>query len=684
MKRLKSLSHNALLAVAGGGLLALVLLPIAAFAIDELRANGEVARNVTAAGVDLGGLGSDDALRALRNYETELGSTPVSFRVADSVFEIMPSELELDIDEEAILEIAMEQRRDSGFLSRFGDWFGSFSDQIELTIPVTFDADRLDDMLDDWEQEAINNPAYEGGLIISEGRVLPDYPRAGEGIDRTAAQASALAVVQTLQRRTATLETRNLRPVITEKEIDDAVARATRIIDSPIVLQANDPEFEVEFPPQTLAQALVTEVRATDPARVDLSFTQAPIARVLEPLRETIEQPPRDAEFLIDEDDAVTLRPSRPETLLDVAAVVDRVFDVADRGGSTGTFPFAEGVQAEFTTEMAEAMGEITKVSSFTTEHSCCEPRVTNIQTMAKAVDNTIVMPGEEFDLNGHVGERTEAKGYVPAPMILRGEVVDSVGGGVSQFATTIYNAMFFGCYQDITHKPHSFYFSRYPEGREATVSWGGPELVFKNDTQSILIVKTAFTSRSITVKMFGNTGGRECTAGLGDRYRYTDPPVEYEADESLPPGTEVEKTSGTRGWTIDIFRFIIYPDGTDETEAWSHRYQPRPKVIKAHPCDLEGAASPCLIKIPDVTGLRPGKASSTLETWTFVSSRENVDVDDAALDGRVVSQSPAAGLRHARGATVTIQIGRFVDDGGGGGGGGGNQGDTFDTLGLQ
>ncbi|MCP3974948.1 MAG: PASTA domain-containing protein [bacterium] len=682
MKRLKSLSRNALVAVAGGGLLALLLLPIVVFAIDELRANGEVARNVTAAGVDLGGLGSDDALEALQAYETELGSTPVDFRVADSVFEVFPSDLGLDIDEESILDAAMEQRRESGFLSRFGDWFGSFGDQIDLAVPVTFDSDRLDDLFAGWEQEAINNPAYEGGLIISEGRVLPDYPRAGEGIDRPAAQAAALAAIQTLDHRPTTLITRNLEPLITQGDIDDAVERATRIIDSPIVLQANDPEFEVEISPEVLARALVTEVHAIESARIDLSFSQTPISRVLQPLRETIEQPPRNAEFLIDEEDNVTVAPSRPQTLLDIDAVVDRVFDVADRGGSTGTFPFAFGVDAEFTTEMAEAMGEITRVSSYTTEHPAGEPRVINIQTMAKAVDGAIVMPGEEFDLNGHVGERTEAKGYVPAPMILRGEVVDSVGGGVSQFATTIYNTMFFGCYQDITHKPHSFWFSRYPEGREATVSWGGPELVFKNDTESILIIKTAFTSRSITVKMFGNTGGRECTAGIGDRYRYVDPPVEYEADETLPPGTEVEESAGTRGWTIDVFRFVIYQDGTDETQAWSHRYVPRPKKIRAHPCDLEGAANPCLIKVPDVTGLKAGKAKSTIATWTFVAATETVTVEDEALDGKVVSQTPAAGKPHARGATVTIQIGEFVDDGGGGGGG--NQGDQGDQFGLQ
>lgn len=665
VKQFLNLSRTAQLGAIGAGVLALLLLPVSIFIVDEVRANGEVARNVVAGEVDLSGLGHDDALAALQAYEEALATTPLTYQVAASSFELLPRALDVDIDEDAILALAMEQRRQKGFFGRLADWFESFGETVELRVPVTYNPDRLDDQVDEWEQQAINNPAFEGGLVVADGRVLPEYPQPGEGINRTAAQSATAVAVQSLQRRPVRLLTQQIEPLLSPSDIDAAVERASRIIDSPIVLQANDPEVEIEFPATALAEALVAEVRSTVPARVDLSFSSVPIGRLLEQHRELIEQPPRDAEFLIDEDDQVTLRPSRPQTLLDVDLVVDRLFDVADRGGSSGTFPFAEGIEAEFTTEMAEAMGPITKVSEFTTEHPCCQDRVTNIQTMAKAVNGAIVMPGEEFDLNGHVGERTREKGYVPAPQIFEGEIVDAVGGGVSQFATTLYNAMFFGCYEDVEHKAHSYYFSRYPEGREATVSWGGPELIFRNDTESILIIKTAFTSRSITVKMFGNTGGRECTAGLGDRYRYTDPPIEYEADPTLPPGTEVEARHGTRGWTIDIFRYIHFPDGADETQVWSHRYLPSPTIIRAHPCDFDGAPDPCMVVVPDVVGEKPAKATGRLETWGFTVVRETVQVEDEAQHNRVIAQTPAGGAEHAQGGSVTIQIGEFVEDGG-------------------
>ena len=181
---------------------------------------------------------------------------------------------------------------------------------------------------------------------------------------------------------------------------------------------------------------------------------------------------------------------------------------------------------------------------------------------MADAVDGTVVWPGETFSLNEHVGQRTTEKGYVPAPMILRGELVDDVGGGVSQFATTFYNAVFFGCYEDVEHTPHSYYFSRYPEGREATISWTFPDLKFRNDTNAVVVIDTSYTSSSITVSFLGNNGGRTCESRTSERFNPTEPAVEYVSDGGLNPGTEIVDQSGWGGFSVTITRIMTTPDG--------------------------------------------------------------------------------------------------------------------------
>ena len=262
------------------------------------------------------------------------------------------------------------------------------------------------------------------------------------------------------------------------------------MIDSPVTLTAEDPDLAVEFDVDLLAANLVSDVPEGEPARMVLGFDEEGLAEFLDPRRDEIERQPRDARFVVQSDGTVALQESRRGMLLDVPLVAEALA-VASGGSDRGAFPFAQGDRPEFTTAEAEAMGPISQVSFFATDYSCCEPRVTNIQTIAAAVTDTIVWPGETFSLNDLVGPRTEEKGYVLAPQILQGEFVDAVGGGVSQFATTFYNAIFFGCYEIVEHTPHSFYFSRYPEGREATISWPSPDVVFRNDSDALILIKS-------------------------------------------------------------------------------------------------------------------------------------------------------------------------------------------------
>ena len=106
-----------------------------------------------------------------------------------------------------------------------------------------------------------------------------------------------------------------------------------------------------------------------------------------------------------------------------------------------------------------------------------------NIHRGADLLNNTIVEPGATFSLNDTLGPRTAERGFVVAP-VFYGEFTEDVGGGVSQLATTVFNAVFFGGYEDVYHKPHTIYISRYPMGREATVNYPSVDLKFRNNTK--------------------------------------------------------------------------------------------------------------------------------------------------------------------------------------------------------
>ncbi|MCB1246843.1 MAG: VanW family protein [Acidimicrobiia bacterium] len=194
-------------------------------------------------------------------------------------------------------------------------------------------------------------------------------------------------------------------------------------------------------------------------------------------------------------------------------------------------------------------------VSEFTTYHPANEARNININLIADMVDGAVVMPGEVFSLNDHVGERTTEKGFVAAGAISGGVVFccdhpANIGGGTSQFTTTLYNAVFFGAYDDWYHRPHSLYFSRYPVVREATLGYPGPDLQFRNDTAFPVTIRTSHTATSVTVQLWGDNEDRKVST-------WTDGVV-----------------SSSRGGQATVYRTITYANGTSATESWTHTYK--------------------------------------------------------------------------------------------------------------
>jgi hypothetical protein len=172
--------------------------------------------------------------------------------------------------------------------------------------------------------------------------------------------------------------------------------------------------------------------------------------------------------------------------------------------GATGPFGLAAR-PADDPSLVAWADGSaiVEKVSEFTTPHDCCEARVQNIQRMADILRGVYLVPGETLSLNEFVGPRTVENGFVAAGAIRQGHLTQEIGGGVSQFATTIFNAAYFAGMDFEEYRSHTLYFSRYPYGREATISNPAPDLAMTNTTDFPILIWTSYTDQSITVSMY-------------------------------------------------------------------------------------------------------------------------------------------------------------------------------------
>lgn len=172
--------------------------------------------------------------------------------------------------------------------------------------------------------------------------------------------------------------------------------------------------------------------------------------------------------------------------------------------GARGPFPLpARPTDDPALIAWADGSAIVEKVGEFTTPHACCETRVENIHRIADIVRGVYLIPGETLSLNDFVGPRTVENGFFPAGAIRQGHLIQEVGGGVSQFATTIFNAAYFAGMDFEEYRSHSIYFSRYPYGREATISNPAPDLVMTNTTDYPILIWTSYTEQSITVTMY-------------------------------------------------------------------------------------------------------------------------------------------------------------------------------------
>jgi len=175
----------------------------------------------------------------------------------------------------------------------------------------------------------------------------------------------------------------------------------------------------------------------------------------------------------------------------------------------------------------------------------------------------------------------------VPAPTIEEGEMVDTIGGGISQFATTMFNAVFHGGYDIIERQPHTYYFARYPMGHEATLSYPKPDLIFRNDTEAGLLIKCEYGKTFIRVKLYGDNGGRKVRAKVSRRTNIKEPPVELIANPELDPDEEKVKEAGALGWTVVVARVITFADGSKREEKRRVVYNPRVRRVEVHPCRI-------------------------------------------------------------------------------------------------
>jgi vancomycin resistance protein YoaR len=415
---------------------------------------------------------------------------------------------------------------------------------------------------------AVAVPARDARLDISAGEdgvtVVPS--RDGTTID---AVALARAVEQSVARGTAYAGPVPMKAVPPQVSTADAESRAgvaAMYLARPVTLRYR--ERTVVLSPREMAGMLSVNKRA-DADIYPLTFRNERAAARLHELFSWAETPPVDAGIKVYPEGGITITPSKAGEVLDMKVLLEDLDDTALGGGLRSVFVALKPAMPTLTSDDVETMGLAALGAQFVTYFDARNTtRAGNIALAAKLVDGSVVEAGQTFSLNAAMGPRTTNRGFDYAPVIAADGVLrQGVGGGICQYATTLFNAVLLAGLPIVEREAHSLYISHYPIGRDATVAWGAIDFKFRNDTDKPLMIRSWVEGDHLTVAIVGKTG-REATFKTGPFYDIqrpthgkSDPRVIYDAD--LGPGV-VRWERGIDGHSVKVERTVRDAQGKE------------------------------------------------------------------------------------------------------------------------
>jgi vancomycin resistance protein YoaR len=537
---------------------------------------GRLATGIRVAGVPVGGMAPSKALALLQARSDRLQSVPVTFVAGARRFSIRPEELDVTSDWQGAVESAAA--KGDGFMVLRG-----FKRLVLKLRPldieprvtaydaaVAYEVGQL--------AAKIDRPHVEATLVRRGLEIDAVHGQTGELLDRVAATQLIVDSLAGFSRDPVELPVRTDQPSITVADLAPTRLLARRVLSAPVALGRGS--AAIAIPTTQLAKML--QLPAGGLGQLVLGGRAADT--YFSHLDRKLRHPPRDAGFRVD-GSHVTIVASKPGLAVDVPRTAASVLAAAERRTHRVAHLAEALVQPARTTADARAMGITGLVGSYETFFGGIPNRIHNVELVAHLIDGKLVAPGATFSFNETTGERTAAKGFVEAPVIINGELQTALGGGICQVSTTTFNAAYEAGLPITARTNHALYISHYPLGRDATVNYPDTDLKFVNDTSHWMLVRTFVTYSSLVVSIFGAPQHRRIVSETAPLRVVKPPPLKKTIDKSLKPGERVVDDPGVPAMSTWVRRRVYSPDGKllyDST--WYSNYVASPKLVRIGP----------------------------------------------------------------------------------------------------
>ncbi|WP_225220279.1 VanW family protein [Oerskovia merdavium] len=521
----------------------------------------KVPPETTVAGVEVGGLDRTSAVSALEKGLGGRAKEPITLQAGEATTTLDPAAAGLAFDAQATAD-----ELTSFSMSPVQLWKQLFGGEEELPV-TTVDKTKLAAQVAEVEA-SLNVEPVDGSVVFTDGQ--PTATPALDGAEVVADEATTIIESSWLTAaQPLDLPTDPIAPAITQAETDAALAQATTLVSAPVTVEVGGQRAELS--PDVLAEAAA--FNAAD-GSLQLTLDGATLLEAVVDGTDDLLNAAADAKFVF-VNGAPVIEGGAPGTTIDPAALSAAVATAGTGTERTATVELVESDPAQSVAAL-EALGVKEKVSEFSTPLTNDAQRTENLRVGASKVNGTLVLPGETFSLTETLSPITKAGGYFSAGIVQDGKHVDGIGGGLSQMATTTYNAGFFAGLDDVEHRQHSYWFSRYPAGREATIFVGSIDMKFKNDTPYGVLMQSWVGGGELHVAIW-STKYYEVQTSEGEKRNVVQPTTVTHSGADCVP-----QPKGNPGFTITTPRKVLL-DGKvvkDEKNTWT--YKPDNQVVCA------------------------------------------------------------------------------------------------------
>ncbi len=551
-----------------------VLLLVLAAGVVFAGSSSRIAAGVRVADVNVAGMTAAEAAAVLEKEAARHASVPVEFTAAGERFAVRPRDLDARVDWGAA---AAEARARGSWPLPFRGLkrvaLRLFGANVEPVADV-YDP-RLAHELDRVARK-VDRPGQNAAIVLRglEPAIAPH--RDGRTLDRREAGDVVARAVAQFDRRPVALPVRVGPPSVTADELQPVLEQVRTALSAPVRFGWKDAHWLVE--PKQLAGLLELPAEG----RRDLRIGGRTAERYFGVLSRAVDRKPKEASFAVAEDGRVRVVASASGRTLDVEATGKALLAAALSEERREAELVVRSVEPRLTTERARALEATRVLASYATPLSGTADRITNLRRAVSLVNGTILGPGETFSFNEVVGARTPKRGFKKAPTIVEREYKDAVGGGVSQVATTIFNAAWEAGLRITARTAHTLYIDRYPLGRDATVNYPDVDLRFVNDTGNWIYVLGENDDAGITISLLGAPTKRRVVSEPGELVETAPPEVESVPDPTLFVGQTLVVEEGQPAREIEVKRTVFEGDEVLYRETWRTTYLSEPEIVRA------------------------------------------------------------------------------------------------------